>query len=91
MAVYVDTMRAAFKGMIMCHMFADSHEELMAMAKRLELKPEWIQDPFTYREHFDISRTKRDKALRLGAKEISFRECGELLRLRRERQPINSC
>lgn len=29
---FVDNMRANFAGMVMCHMIADSHEELVARA-----------------------------------------------------------
>ena len=32
MAVYVDDMKWPFKGMMMCHMLADTSEELHAMA-----------------------------------------------------------
>ncbi len=32
MTVYVDDMEAEFGNMIMCHMIADTHDELIAMA-----------------------------------------------------------
>lgn len=77
MAVYVDDMRAPFGRMIMCHMIADTHGELIAMAEKLGLQRRWIQHEGTHREHFDISLTKRALAIRYGAKEISWRELGE--------------
>lgn len=67
--VYVDDMKAAFKNMIMCHLFADSDEELMDFAKRIGLKPAW-----KHNDHFDISQTKRKLAIEIGAKEISQKE-----------------
>lgn len=57
-----------------CHLVADSHEELMEMAKRLNLKSEWIQKPGTPNEHFDLIPTKRTLAIKHGAKAISCRE-----------------
>lgn len=72
--VYVDNMFAPFGRMIMCHMVADTPEELRAMLTDLGLRHEWIQHPGTYREHYDISKGYRENAIRLGAVEITWRE-----------------
>jgi Protein of unknown function (DUF4031) len=76
MSVYVDDMDAPFQGTIMCHMLADTHEELMAMAKLLRLNPAWIQHPGTPKEHFDISLGKKRLALAHGALPITWDEAG---------------
>ena len=83
MAVYVDDMEAAFGRMKMCHMFADSREELDAMADRIGVDRKWIQKPGDVREHYDIAKSKRALAIQYGAKVISMREVAELLRRRR--------
>lgn len=72
MAVYVDDMEWPFGRMLMCHMVADRHTELVAMAKAIGVQVKWIQHGGTYREHFDISKGMRAKAVRLGAVEISY-------------------
>jgi hypothetical protein len=77
--VYVDNMQAPFGNMIMCHMIADTTEELIAMAKKIGVAERWIQDKGTYSEHFDICLTKRKKAVAEGAKEITMMELGRML------------
>lgn len=84
MAVYVDTMRASFGRMKMCHMVADTSEELMAMADRIGVDRKWIQDAGSYREHFDIALSKRALAIEAGAQEVSMIDLGRILRLKRE-------
>lgn len=79
MTVYVDTMRARYHRMIMCHMIADSSEELDAMADRIGVSRRWKQDSGTWREHYDICLTKRAMAVREGAIEISQMELGRIL------------
>lgn len=66
MAVYVDYARIPFRGMLMCHMFADSREELHAMADRIGLRREWFQKGASL-EHYDVSLTKRLLAIKCGA------------------------
>jgi hypothetical protein len=81
--VYVDSMRAPLGRMVMCHMFADSTDELLTMADRIGVARRWIQDAGTYREHFDISLGKRRLAVQYGAKEIGVREVASLIGSRR--------
>lgn len=72
MAVYADDMNAKFGRMTMCHMFADSTEELLAMADKIGVQRKWLQHPHTIREHFDICLSKKAKAIQFGASEIEY-------------------
>ena len=80
---YVDTAIHPFGRMVMCHMLADTTEELLAMADKIGVPRKWIQKPGTYHEHFDICKAKRTLAVRAGAREISANELGRLLINRR--------
>lgn len=80
MPVYVDNMNAKYGRMIMCHMLADSEEELIEMANRIGVQRKWHQYPGTYRSHFDICRSKKELAIKYGAIEITYREAGRMLR-----------
>ena len=70
--------------MIMCHLIADSPRELQEVADRLGLRRSYIQYPGTWKEHLDVSRSKRAEAVRLGAREISQKELTLILMARRE-------
>ena len=74
MTVYVDDMRAEYGRMIMCHMIADSREEIDSMADRIGVARRWIQRPGERLEHYDISLGKRQLAIQHGAVEITQRE-----------------
>ncbi len=80
--VYVDNMKAKFGRLILCHMIADSKEELLQMANKIGVNVKWIQYEGTYKEHFDICSIKRKEAIKLGAKEISWRELGMQINMR---------
>jgi hypothetical protein len=68
MAVYVDDPIWPFgKRMMMCHMVADTHDELVAMAREIGVAVYWIQKPGGADEHFDICKSKRAKAIKAGA------------------------
>lgn len=81
--VYVDESKHKFGRMVMCHMIADSTDELLEMADTIGVARKWIQAAGTYREHFDICKSKRALAVRAGAIELSGRELGKKLRTRR--------
>lgn len=77
-------MRAKFGRMVLCHMIADSDEELHAMAARIGMKPEWHQKPGTHHSHYDISLSKRALAVRFGAIEINRAQLAAILKRKRE-------
>ncbi len=84
MAVYVDDMRAPFGRMLMCHMIADSDEELHAMAARIGVARRWWQSPArSSGSHYDIAQSKRSLAVALGAIEITLRQCAAMNHRRR--------
>lgn len=72
MTVYVDDMFASYGRMKMCHLFADSQQELLEFVDKIGVQRKWIQHAGTIREHFDICSSKRDKAIAIGAKAISY-------------------
>lgn len=87
MSVYVDDMRVPFGRMVMCHMTADTTEELLAMADRIGVARRWLQHPGTPKEHFDIALSKRALAVRAGAVEITWREAAQQMMRRRSVLP----
>lgn len=78
MAVYVDNMRAPYGRLIMCHMLADTDDELHAMADRIGVARRWHQG-----DHYDICLSKRALAVAAGAVEISMRQAGAMHARRR--------
>jgi hypothetical protein len=70
MSVYVDPAVWPYGRMMMCHMIADSTDELLAMADRVGVDRKWIQKAGTHAEHFDISKGARESAVRNGAIEV---------------------
>jgi len=76
-SVYVDDMEAPFGRLIMCHMIADTHDELIAMVDAIGVDRKWIQQPGNHGEHFDIAKSKRALAVQLGAVEISWHALAE--------------
>ena len=76
MTVFVDNVRFVLGGMIMCHMWADTLDELLEMVDKVGVDRKWLQGHPTlstgkYREaswvHFDVSLSKKNKAIAAGA------------------------
>ncbi len=76
MTVYVDDVRHKFGNMVMCHLWADTDDELLAMVDKIGVQRKWIQGHKTlsfgkHREaswvHFDISLSKKALAIAAGA------------------------
>ena len=83
MSVYVDNMFARLGRMRMSHMIADTTDELLDMAERVGVDVKHIQHQGTYKEHFDICKSKRTLAILEGAIPLPIRELGLKLRARR--------
>lgn len=85
MSVYVDDPIWPFRGMLMCHMLADTDEELHAMAGRIGIQRRWFQgDKYP---HYDICKSKRALAVAAGAIEIDRRQFVTLAQSLRKSQP----
>jgi Protein of unknown function (DUF4031) len=82
MTVYVDDMHVyrmgQFRGMKMSHMIADTEAELHAMADAIGVARRWYQ-----RDHYDICKSKRARALQLGAVSVTLRQLGRMVLLKR--------
>lgn len=87
MTVYVDDMHTSSLGhfgrMKMCHMIADTDDELHAMADKIGVARKWFQHPGTPGRHYDIAMSKRALAVRSGAVEITMKECALMCACRR--------
>jgi len=71
--VYVDDANIPFGRMIMCHMVADTLDELNSMADVIGVNRKWFQDHPKH-PHYDISRMKKALALQNGAIEVTSKE-----------------
>lgn len=84
MSVYVDNMFAPFRGMLMCHLYADTTEELLAMVDTIGVARKWIQYPGDpVKEHFDVCKAKRALAIKAGAIESTWKDYAGWARARR--------
>lgn len=69
--IYVDEPDKPYGRMMMCHMVADTQQELIDMVDKIGVAQKWIQHRDTHREHFDIAKSKRELAISHGAIPIS--------------------
>jgi len=70
--VYVDDVFIPHGRMKMCHMIADTEEELHEMADKIGMRRTWFQSES--RPHYDVSKSKRILAIENGAIEITIKE-----------------
>lgn len=89
MTVYVDDMNAEFRPphrpgivYVMCHMVADTEAELHAMAEKIGVARRWYQG-----DHYDVTKSAKAKALKLGAVETSWFELALWANARRRGAP----
>lgn len=72
--IYVGTIEWPYRHMIMFHMASDSQdpEELHQMADKLGIRRKWFQNKGTdsLTPHYDICKSKKVAALKLGATEM---------------------
>lgn len=83
MSVYVDSAFIPYRRMKMCHMLADSLDELHTMAGRIGVARRHFQLDSSA-PHYDICKSKRALAVKFGAVEIERRKLVELLHKHRE-------
>jgi hypothetical protein len=68
MTVYVDDVKHKYGTMIMCHMWADTLDELFDMADKIGVNRKWLQQPPKASwVHFDIAVSKKRLAIAHGA------------------------
>lgn len=83
MSVYIDSIKnyppEAFKDKRVrnistqwCHMIADTKIELIEMARQIGMKEKWVQD--TDPNHFDLTPTRRESAIKNGAISLNRKE-----------------
>lgn len=53
-------------------MFSENLDELHTMAENIGMKRKWFQNSRV--PHYDLTPKRREQAIDLGAKEVSFRE-----------------
>jgi hypothetical protein len=63
---------------------AEGTRELLAFARQLKLKRQWLQSGGTAAEHFDPTRRRHEEALRLGAKLVTSRDLVRFIRAKRQ-------
>jgi hypothetical protein len=63
----------------MCHMVADTIDELHAMANAIGMRREWFQTSRSGIPHYDVPLFRRHKAIEFGAISVSNREMAKII------------
>lgn len=85
MPVYVDNQKNNYGRMKMCHMLADTENELHEMADKIGIKRKWYQANAST-PHYDICQSKRKLAVEFGAIEVNRKQTVEIIRKLRKRR-----
>lgn len=85
MTVYVDNARHRLGRMVMCHMLADTDEELRTMARRIGVDERHHQG-----DHLDVCLRMRARAVAAGAVEITQRDAVRIRRRLRENREFSA-
>lgn len=70
-----------------CHLAADTLDELHSFAARLGMRRSWFQPGRGRHPHYDLVKSRRDRAVALGAIEVSGRDMILMWRAQREGLP----
>lgn len=73
----------------MCHMLADTIEELHAMAHKIGIQRRWFQNK-SAAPHYDICKSKRTLAVKFGAIECDRRQIVEVMRRNRLQSTVST-
>ena len=73
MPVYVDRACNHYRRMKMCHMIADTKQELHLTAYIIGVKRKWYQENASF-PHYNICKAKRELAIKSGAIEVNRKE-----------------
>ena len=71
--VYVGDIEYPYRRMLMSHMLADTLQELHEMADSIGIDRKWFQNKEKF-PHYDVCKSMKQKAIQLGAVEMSDRE-----------------
>lgn len=77
--IYIGTREYKYGRMLMSHMVSDNIDDLHDFADELGIKWRHFQDK-NGKPHYDICKSKKLKALKMGAKEVNDREIVSILK-----------
>lgn len=80
MSTYVDASVWPYRGMLMCHLLGDTEDELHAMAAAVGVARRHFQNKPGGMPHYDICKSKRAKAVKLGAVECDRWQIANVMR-----------
>jgi hypothetical protein len=87
--VYIDGEQNRFGRMKMCHMLADTPQELKTMALQIGLSLRWFQAAASC-PHFDVSKGKRELAVAAGAVQCDRRQIVAVMKRVRQTWPVEN-